>query len=76
MNDLSPSLSFRMAQFRSLVHKAFSDEHSQSLTVDRIESYVNAVLSQNFTNAEITLALDQMQEANQVMVSEGMVFLI
>ena len=65
-----------MAQFRSLVHKAFSDEHSQSLTVDRIESYVNAVLSQNFTNAEITLALDQMQEANQVMVSEGMVFLI
>ena len=65
-----------MAQFRSLVHKAFSDEHSQSLTVDRIESYVNAALSQNFTNAEITLALDQMQEANQVMVSEGMVFLI
>lgn len=74
MTSLSPSL--RMAQFRSLVHKAFSDEHSQSLTVDRIESYVNAALSQNFTNAEITLALDQMQEANQVMVSEGMVFLI
>lgn len=76
MNDLSLPLSLRMAQFRSLVHKAFSDEHSQSLTVDRIESYVNAALSQNFTNAEITLALDQMQEANQVMVSEGMVFLI
>ena len=72
----SLSLPLRMAQFRSLVHKAFSDEHSQSLTVDRIESYVNAALSQNFTNAEITLALDQMQEANQVMVSEGMVFLI
>lgn len=65
-----------MAQFRSLVHKAFSDEHSQSLTVDQIESYVNSGLSQLFSSQEIEVALDQMQEANQVMVSEGMVFLI
>lgn len=65
-----------MAQFRSLVHKAFSDEHSQSLTVDQIESYVNSGLSQMFSSQEIEVALDQMQEANQVMVSEGMVFLI
>ena len=65
-----------MAQFRSLVHKAFSDEHSQSLTVDQIESYVNSGLSQLFSSQEIEIALDQMQEANQVMVSEGMVFLI
>lgn len=65
-----------MAQFRSLVHKAFSDEHSQSVTIEHIESYVNTALSQSFTNAEIMLALDQMQDANQVMVSEGMVFLI
>lgn len=65
-----------MAQFRSLVHKAFSGEHSQSLTVDQIESYVNSGLSQMFSSQEIEVALDQMQEANQVMVSEGMVFLI
>ena len=65
-----------MALFRSLVHKVFSEQHSQSLAVDQIMSAVNIAQSQPFQRAEIDHALDTMQEANQVMVSEGMVFLI
>ena len=65
-----------MALFRSLVHKAFSDEYSQSLTVEVVERYVNVGQSQVFSRREIDFALDQMQDANQVMVSDGTVFLI
>ena len=67
---------YRMGQFRSLVHQAFSEEHSQSLPVAHIQQYINQGLSQVFTREEVDVALDQMQEANQVMVSEDMVFLI
>ena len=67
---------YSMAQFRSLVHKVFSDQHSQSLPVDSIMSAINIGLSQPFLRSEVDHALDTMQEANQVMVSEGMVFLI
>ena len=73
---LSSLILLRMALFRSLVHKAFSDEYSQSLTLEVVERYVNAGQSQVFSRREIDFALDQMQEANQVMVSDGTVFLI
>lgn len=72
-SDITPE---RMGQFRSLVHQAFSEEHSQSLPVAHILQYINQGLSQVFTREEVDVALDQMQEANQVMVSEDMVFLI
>jgi DNA replication licensing factor MCM3 len=66
----------RLAEFRGLIHRAFSDNHSQSLTVDQVNSFVNVGLSQPFTTQEMNAALDRMQEANQVMVSDGVVFLI
>ena len=66
----------RMAQFRSLVQKAFEEEYSQSLPLDHIVRRVNEGQSQSFSRAEIDYALDKMQDANQVMVSEGVVFLI
>ncbi len=57
--------------------KAFSDEHSQSMSVEHLSSMINADHRGNeFSSREVTSALDRMQEANQVMVSEGVVFLI
>ena len=67
---------FRMEKFRSLVHQAFSEEHSQSLPVAHILQYINRGLTEAFSKEEVNMALDKMQEANQVMVSEEMVFLI
>ena len=56
--------------------KAFSNEHSQSLPVDRLTNLINTGASSDFSGAEVTAALEVMQDANQVMVSEGVVFLI
>lgn len=66
----------RLSEFRSAVVKAFSTEHSQSLPIDRLTDLVNSGTSSRFSFAEVSTALEQMQDANQVMVSEGVVFLI
>lgn len=66
-----------MVSFRHSVVKAFSDEHSQSMSVEHLSSLVNLDHRGNeFSSREVMSALDRMQDANQVMVSEGMVFLI
>ena len=70
------SLCLRLGMFRSSVVKAFSSSHSQSLPVTELTSQVNSDPSTQFSDAEVSVALEQMQEANQVMVSEGVVFLI
>ena len=67
---------FRLTEFRSAVVKAFSTEHSQSLPVDQLTELVNSGTASRFNSAEVSAALEQMQDANQVMVSEGVVFLI
>lgn len=74
---LTVCLSFcRLTEFRSGVVKAFSSEHSQSLPINRLADLVNSGTSSHFSSAEVSAALEQMQDANQVMVSEGVVFLI
>lgn len=60
--------------FRSKVSEAFSEEHAQSLQVARLEELVNS--SCQFSSDEVMAGLVAMEEANQVMVSEGVVFLI
>ena len=67
----------RLSVFRSKVGGAFSDEHVQSLPLSRLEELVNASYHENpFSSGEISAGLVAMEEANQVMVSEGIVFLI
>ena len=67
---------YRLTEFRSAVGKAFSSEHSQSLPIDQLTELVNSGTSSRFSTSEVSTALEQMQDANQVMVSEGVVFLI
>lgn len=68
----------RLKLFRGAVVQAFSSEHSQSLPVQQLTSLVNAagLAPPPFSPGEVAAALDRMQDANQVMVSEGVVFLI
>ena len=66
----------RLEHFRGVVVRAFSREHSQSLTIDQITAAANASSAHQYTSGEVMAALDMMQDANQVMVSEGVVFLI
>ncbi len=66
----------RLEYFKGAVVKEFSREHSQSLTLTQLTTAANADPAHQFTDAQVSAALDLMQDANQVMVSEGVVFLI
>ena len=71
------SLPCSLSSFRSGVGVAFSSQHSQSLPVARLTQLLNEGRHDNhFSANEITAGLSVMEEANQVMVSEGVVFLI
>jgi len=55
----------------------FKQEHKQSLTMDQVRRQVDADhAGVEFSDAELWAALDSMQDDNQVMVSENVVFLI
>lgn len=68
----------RLKSFRSVVSKAFSDSHAQSLPLDKIMETVNKEFKgdDKFQQAEVDAALSEMQDANQIMVSDKIVFLI
>lgn len=70
----------RLKSFRTAVYKAFSDSHAQSLPLDKIldelKKQSEGEASESFEKAEVDAALSEMQDANQVMVSDNIVFLI
>lgn len=55
----------------------FRKERAQSLTLTSVIQNINTYSSgQHFTQQEVTSALNQMTEENQVMLADGIVFLI
>ncbi|XP_003744705.1 zygotic DNA replication licensing factor mcm3 [Galendromus occidentalis] len=68
----------RLDEFRSLLKKAFRrTAGSQQMTVDELMSYLAGLsLKKPFTRDEVDLALEKMSDANQVMVSDDIVYLI
>lgn len=55
----------------------FKSEHAQSLSLKRIIEYVNKESKDEpFARNDIDAALETMMDANQVMVSDEIVFLI
>lgn len=65
-----------MSKFQAALVTAFSSRQSQSLPVNELTDHVNSDPSTQFSGAEVMAALEQLQDANRVMVSEGIVFLI
>ncbi|RWS05591.1 zygotic DNA replication licensing factor mcm3-like protein [Dinothrombium tinctorium] len=67
----------RMKKFKLLLFGEFKKVHAQSLPLQQIiESVTKGDSEKSFTRSEINSCLDKMQEDNQVMVAENMVFLI
>lgn len=56
--------------------EVFREAHAQSVGMTRLTESVNRDEEQPFSPEEIQAALSTMQDDNQVMVSEGIVFLI
>ncbi|XP_041466825.1 zygotic DNA replication licensing factor mcm3-like [Lytechinus variegatus] len=67
----------RLKLFKSTVHKTFEATHAQSIPMTQIsEALTTEHKEAPFSKAEIDSALSKMQDDNQIMVSEGIVFLI
>ncbi|XP_062412117.1 MCM3 minichromosome maintenance deficient 3 (S. cerevisiae), like isoform X2 [Sardina pilchardus] len=66
----------RLKVFKAALLKAFKSTRSQSVAVSDLLSHVNQDQTDPFQPLEIQQLLDRMQDDNQVMVSEDVVFLI
>lgn len=66
----------RLKVFKAALLEVFREAHAQSVGVTRLTESVNQDKEQPFSPEEIQAALSKMQDDNQVMVSEGIVFLI
>ncbi|KAF2368460.1 MCM N-terminal domain [Trinorchestia longiramus] len=67
----------RLATFRASMSKMFMESYSQTMTMDKLREYVRQKhTAEPFTEDEIEAAVQRMTDDNQIMVSDGMVFLI
>ncbi|XP_036437512.1 MCM3 minichromosome maintenance deficient 3 (S. cerevisiae), like [Colossoma macropomum] len=66
----------RMKVFKAALLKAFKVTRSQSVAVPELLTHINKGQSEEFDQQEVNLLLERMQDDNQVMVSEDVVFLI
>ncbi|KAM9435827.1 DNA replication licensing factor MCM3-like [Clarias gariepinus] len=66
----------RMKVFKASLLKAFKVTRSQSVAIPELLTHVNKGQSEEFDQQEVQLLLERMQDDNQVMVSEDVVFLI
>ncbi|PNF28221.1 DNA replication licensing factor Mcm3 [Cryptotermes secundus] len=67
----------RLKSFKASLVKVFREERAQSLTLERVVEFANGEQSgEPFSHGEVSAAVTQMTDANQIMVASGMVFLI
>nr|KAF6506462.1 minichromosome maintenance complex component 3 [Rousettus aegyptiacus] len=66
----------RLKAFKVALLEVFQEAHAQSVGMNRLTESINRDKDEPFSSAEIQAALSKMQDDNQVMVSEGIVFLI
>ncbi len=67
---------FRLKVFKAALLKAFKVTRSQSVAVPDLLTHINKGQDEEFDQNEINLLLKRMQDDNQVMVSENVMFLI
>lgn len=72
-NYISPD---RLTIFKQKLNQAFRDVREQTLAVEALTGAINTNIEQPFSTAEVNAAIDHMSEANQIMVADGIVFLI
>ncbi|XP_048885700.1 MCM3 minichromosome maintenance deficient 3 (S. cerevisiae), like [Brienomyrus brachyistius] len=66
----------RLKEFKTVLLKAFKATRSQSIAVPELLMHINKSQVEAFEEEEVKKLLGRMQDDNQVMLSEGVVFLI
>uniref|UniRef100_A0A667ZNE7 DNA replication licensing factor MCM3 n=1 Tax=Myripristis murdjan TaxID=586833 RepID=A0A667ZNE7_9TELE len=73
---ISPCLAMMLKEFKSSLFAVFQSAHAQSVRMTTLMDEVNKGRQSPFTDAEVRAALARMQDDNQVMVADEIVFLI
>uniref|UniRef100_A0A3Q2DS89 DNA replication licensing factor MCM3 n=1 Tax=Cyprinodon variegatus TaxID=28743 RepID=A0A3Q2DS89_CYPVA len=68
--------SSRLKEFKSSLFAVFQSAHAQSVKMTKLMDEVNKERESRFSEAEVRGALARMQDDNQVMVADDIVFLI
>lgn len=66
----------RLKDFKAALLDAFKSAHAQSIPMPAVMDSINKSNESPFTAGEVKAALELMEEANHIMVSENIVFLI
>ncbi|XP_067934630.1 DNA replication licensing factor MCM3-like [Watersipora subatra] len=67
----------RLNHFKAMLYQLFRHEHSQSVTMDSLRTYVEShTKGEAFSDSEITAAIEAMSDENMIMVSNDIIFLI
>lgn len=66
----------RLLVFKQKLNQAFHDVREQTLAVEALTGAINQNIEPPFSSIEVNAAIEQMSEANQIMVADGIVFLI
>ncbi|XP_054617794.1 DNA replication licensing factor MCM3 [Dunckerocampus dactyliophorus] len=66
----------RLKEFKSSLFAVFQSAHAQSVKMQALMDGVNKERQVRFTEAEVRAALTRMQDDNQVMVADDIIFLI
>nr|XP_014352143.1 PREDICTED: DNA replication licensing factor MCM3 [Latimeria chalumnae] len=66
----------RLKAFKSALLEVFREAHAQSISLRNLMESVNKDNADPFSQSEVQAALDQMQDNNQIMVSDEIIFLI
>lgn len=77
LRDLTSSSFSRLQIFRSTLQGVFSERHAQTLPLTEITDRLNKDYPDaKFTTKEVDEAVHRMTEDNQIMLSDGTVFLV
>ncbi|XP_069105784.1 zygotic DNA replication licensing factor mcm3-like [Argopecten irradians] len=67
----------KMKTFRAALFNLFKAEHAQSVSLDKVKAHVAKEFTEgDFSEDNVFSALEQMMDANQVMLADDVVFLI
>ncbi|XP_068136133.1 DNA replication licensing factor MCM3 [Hyperolius riggenbachi] len=66
----------RLKEFKAALLDAFKSAHAQSIAMPNLMAAINKSNETPFSEGEVKAALELMEEANHIMVSENIVFLI
>jgi len=66
----------RLGSFKKSLSHAFQENRTQTLSLARVKEFVNKDNASPYSQSEIEAAIDKMSEDNQVMMADGIVFLI